>query len=337
MLDLAGDDPRKDVPKLVAEACQRAIQQGRIGYAADAGLLDLRVAIARHLSLLSGGRPVNADNIVISNGARESMFGACFTLFDSTDEVLIPTPTWHSIGQAVRLSRARPVRVAGEIEWSFKVGVDQLNRVATADTAGVILCTPVNPTGAVYTRAELKAIVQWALERGCWGISDEVSRRVHFGSGPAPSVLDLPDEMLERVVVIGGGSKEFGMSGWRLGFSLAPHTVVRSLTALQYHTSGGASLPVQWAGVTAYSDERVEVDFERSLEEIRHNRDLAVAHFRELLPEFEFVDPLGGVHLLFRVDGCFQGEADSAPTFCERLLTEKSVLLVVAPSAGKAH
>ncbi len=334
LLDLAFDEPQMEMPRLVAEAAQRAMQQGRPGYAPDAGLLDLRVAIARHLSLLSRGRPVNADNVVISNGARQSVFEACFSLFDSSDEVLVPSPTWHSIPQAVRLSRAKPVPVAGDIEWSFKVGVDQLNRAATPDTAGVVLCTPVNPTGAVYTKAELKAIVEWALERGCWVIVDEVCRRIHFGSGAAPSVLDLQDELLERVVVVGGPSKAYAFGGWRLGFSLAPHAVAKSMAALQSHVTGGAAFPAQWACVVAYSDERVEIEVERRVEEVRRHRDLVVTRFRQHMPGIEFVDPLGGLHLFFRIDGCYGDCVDSARSYCERLLTEKGVLLVPGDDFG---
>ena len=334
VLDLAFDEPRVEVSRPVVEAGLKAMQHGKMGHIPDAGMLELRVAIARHLSLMSGGRPVNADNIIVSNGARQSSFGACFSLFDSSDEVLVPSPTWHSLPQAVRLARARPVAVAGDVEWSLKVGVDQLSRAATPDTAGVILCTPVNPTGAVYTRAELKAIVEWALERGCWVISDEVCRRIHFGSGPAPSVLDLPDELLERVVVVGGASKTFALSGWRLGFSLAPHAIVKTMTALQAHMTGGAAYPAQCAGVVAYSDERVEADVDRMVEEIRRCRDLVVSHFRQFLPGIEFVDPLGGLHLFFRIDGCFRGNVDCAFAFCERLLVEKGVALVPGETFG---
>jgi aspartate aminotransferase len=206
--------------------------------------------------------------------------------------------------------------------------------VTTPDTAGVVLCSPVNPTGAVYTRAELKAIVEWALERGCWVIADEVCRRIHFGSGAAPSMLDLPDELLERVVVVGGPSKTYALGGWRLGFSLAPNAVARPIVTLQSHMTGGAAVPAQWAGVVAYSDERVEIDVRRRIEEVREHRDLVVQHFRERLPGIEFVEPLGGWHLLFRVEGCYGDGVDSAKSFCERLLAEKAVLLVPGDEFG---
>jgi aspartate aminotransferase len=147
-------------------------------------------------------------------------------------------------------------------------------------------------------------------------------------------VLDLPDELLERVVVVGGTSKTFRLSGWRLGFALAPRDLIKTMTVLQSHVAGGAAHPAQWAGVTAYSDERVNADVEKMVEEIRRRRDLTVSHFRRHMPGIEFVDPLGGLHLFFRVDSCFHGKVNCATAFCEHLLTERGVALVPGKPFG---
>ncbi len=334
VVDLAFDEPRIEMPRPVAEAGSKVLQQSRGGSTPDAGLLELRASIARHLSLLSAGRAVNADNIIVSTGARQSIFGACFSLFDSSDEILLPSPSWEHGFQTVALSRARPVSVPGEVEWSLKVGVDQLNRAATPDTAGVVLCNPVNPTGAVYTKAELRAILEWALERGCWVISDEVCRRIHFGSGPAPSVLDLPDELLGRVVVVGGASKTYALGGWRLGFCLAPRAVVKAMAELQTHMTGGTARPAQWVGVTAYSDQRVESDLARMVEETRRLRDLVVTYFRERMQGIEYVEPLAGLHLFFRVDGFFSDTIRSATDYCAFLLDRSGVVLAPGGAFG---
>ena len=327
VIDLSAEEPGIDTPRIPAEAGAKAILQGKTRCGLDTGILDLRAAIARQLSLLSGGRPINADNIVVSAGARQALFNTCFTLFGPGNEVLIPTPSWASYPQVVQLARAKPVRVPGDVEWSLKVGVDQLERARTADTSGVLLCTPVNPTGAVYTRAELKAIVVWAQERGYWVVSDEIYRRIHYGSGPAPSVLDLPDELLERVVLVGGPGETYAMAGWRIGFTLARRSVVKSMTALQSHVTGGPSQPAQWAAAAAYSDERLEVEVTRMVERVREKRDLVVRFFRQRMPGIEFVEPLGTFYFFFRVDGFFGEHMPSAAVFCERLLADRGVAL----------
>src|SRR2546426_2393698 len=195
VIDLGAGEPDFPTPALPSDAGVRAIREGKTHYPANEGILELRAAAAKHLSLLSGGRPVNADNIVVSNGSKQSLFNVCFTVFGPGDVVAIPAPAWVSYPQIVHLARARPVLVSGEPEWSLKVSVRDLDRVVPG-ARGLILCSPCNPTGAVYTHAEIKAIAQWARERKVWVIADEIYRRIHYGTGPAPSFLDLPDDLL---------------------------------------------------------------------------------------------------------------------------------------------
>ena len=335
VIDLSAGEPDFETPRLVAEAGIRAIQQGRTKYPATAGILELRAAAARHLSLLSGGRPVNADHIVVSTGAKQSIFNACMTLFGPGDKVLIPSPAWVSYPQIVRLARAEPVMVPGDIEWSLKVDVRALEKHRDGRTVGLILCSPVNPTGAVYTRAELKALVEWTRERGIWLISDEIYRRIHFGSGPAPSVLDLPDELLGRVLVIYGVSKAYAMTGWRIGLALAPAPVAKAMGALQTHVTSGASHPAQWAAAEAFGDERLEDEVAHMVEAFRHRRDLVVAHFRQHMPGVEFVEPLGAFYFFFRVDTYFaQRRFSTAAEFCERLMADEGVAVVPGDAFG---
>lgn len=334
VIDLSAGEPDFGTPAIPTEAGIKAIQQGKTHYPPNVGVLDLRVAAARHLSLLSGGRPVNADNIVVSNGAKHSLFNACFALFGPGDKVLIPQPYWVSYPQMVRFARAEPVFVPGAPEWSLKVGVDDLDRAADAKTKGVILCSPVNPTGAVYTRAELKAIADWATKRNIWLISDEIYRRIHYGPGPAPSALDLPDDLLTTTVVIYGVSKAYAMTGWRIGMALAPQPVAKAMAGVQSHSTSGASHPAQWAAAAALGDERMEAEVERMVESFRHRRDLVVTAFRRDLPGVEFVDPVGAFYLFFRVDHLFTDDLTSGAAFCERLLEESGVALVPGNAFG---
>ncbi len=333
VLDLMSGNTPFQAPRVPLEAGIKAIQQGKIGAAPDEGILDLRAAAARHLSLLSGGRPVNADNIVVSCSARQSLFNACFTLFDVGDEVLVAVPFPSSHTDLVRLSRARPVPVGGDAEWSLKVGIAELDSVANAQTKGLLLNTPVDPTGAVYTRPELRALLQWAAERRIWVVCDELYRRIHFGSGPAPSVLDLPDEMLERVVIVTGTGPTYGMAGWCVGLMLAPRAMADWVAVLQSRTGGVATHPAQWAATAALTDERTELELARIVDGYRARRDAVVEHFRSHMPGVEYVEPLGGCHFFFRVDSYFAGEINNAAAFCNCLLAELGVALM----PGEAH
>jgi len=330
VIDLGAGEPDFPTPALPSDAGVRAIREGKTHYPANEGILELRAAAAKHLSLLSGGRPVNADNIVVSNGSKQSLFNVCFTLFGPGDVVAIPAPAWVSYPQIVYLSRARPVLVPGEPEWSLKVAVRDLDRVVPG-ARGLILCSPCNPTGAVYTQAEIKAIAHWARDRKVWNVADEIYRRIHYGTGPAPSFLDLPDELLERVVVIYGVSKAYAMTGWRIGLALAPGPVAKAMAALQSHTTTGANHPAQFAAAVALGDDQVERDVARMVAEFRKRRDVVVARFRQELPGVEFVEPLGAFYFFFRVDS-FGGI--SGTEFCTRLVTTTGVALVPGAAFG---
>ena len=225
---------------------------------------------------------------------------------------------------------ARPVMVAGDPEWSLKASVKDLERMLPGAT-GVILCSPCNPTGAVYTHAEIRAIAQWAKARNAWVVADEIYRRIHYGTGPAPSFLDLPDDLLERVVLISGVSKTYAMTGWRIGFALAPAKVAKAMAALQSHTTTGANHPAQFAAAAALGDERVEQDVNRMVAEFRKRRDLVVSRFRQDLPGVEFVDPLGAFYFFFRVDSFGR---ITGTDFCTRLITQTGVALVPGAAFG---
>ncbi|MBP2647564.1 MAG: aspartate transaminase [Gemmatimonadetes bacterium] len=330
--DLSVGEPDFDTPAPIRQAAIDAIQKGMTRYPPNIGLSELRTAIARTLSLMSGGRAVNPDHMVVSSGSKQSLFNACFTLFGPGQRVLIPGPAWVSYPQIVHLSRAEPILVPGDIEWGLKVSVRDLDSAYSKSVKGLILCSPCNPTGAVYTLAELKAIAEWAHKHQVWIISDEIYRRINYGPGPAASMLDLPDELLERTVLIYGASKAYAMTGWRIGSALAPPHIARAMAALQSHTTTGANHPAQWAAVTAFSDERVDQDVTKMVAAFRRRRDLLVSRFRTEVPGVEFVEPHGAFYFFFRVDGIRDGVTGS--TFCEELMQREGVALVPGAAFG---
>ena len=330
VIDLGAGEPDFPTPPIPSDAGTQAIKDGKTRYPANEGILDLRVAAAKHLSLLSGGRPVNADHIVVSNGSKQSLFNACFSLFGPGDPVAIPAPAWVSYPQIVHLARGRPVLVPGSLEWSLKVSVKDLERMLPAPK-GLILNSPCNPTGGVYTQGEIRAIAQWARDRKVWVIADEIYRRIHYGPGPAPSFLDLPDELLERVIVIYGVSKAYAMTGWRIGMALAPPPIAKAMAALQSHTTTGANHIAQYAAAAALGDERVEADVARMVTEFRKRRDLVVSRFRQALPGAEFIEPLGAFYFFFRVDSF--GKI-TGTEFCTRLVQQCGVALVPGAAFG---
>jgi aspartate aminotransferase len=328
VLDLGVGEPDFDTPLPAAQAGGQAIQRGMTRYPPNVGIAELRRAMAQQLSQLSGGRPVDPDQLVVSSGSKQSIFNACFTLFGPKDRVLIPAPAWVSYPQIVHLCRAEPVLVPGDVEWGLKVSVKDLDRQTNRMTRGLILCSPCNPTGAVYTLAELKAIAEWAKKNEIWIISDEIYRRINFGPGPAASLLDLPDELLERTVIIYGASKAYAMTGWRIGAALAPPHLTKAMAALQSHTTTGANQPAMWAAATAFSDDKVDAEVTKMVAAFRRRRDTIVERFRREAPGVEFVEPHGAFYFFFRVDGIREQDPVTGSTFCEQLMKQEGVALV---------
>jgi aspartate aminotransferase len=334
VLDLSVGEPDFDTPRAVAQAGIKAIEAGKTRYPPNPGIPELRRALADHLSRLSGGRPIDPERVVISTGSKQALFNACFALFGPKDRVLIPSPAWVSYPQIIHLARAEPVMVPGDPEWGLKVSVADLDRHADKLVRGLILCSPCNPTGSVYSLSEIRAIATWALKHDVWIVSDEIYRRVNYGDGPAASFLDLPDELLARVVIITGASKAYAMTGWRIGAVLAPPRVTSAIAALQSHTTTGANHPAQWATVAAFSEERVDKEVRQMVAAFRTRRDLLVRRFRSDAPGIEFVDPHGAFYFFFRVDGIGSADAVGGEAFCARLMKEEGVALVPGGAFG---
>jgi aspartate aminotransferase len=328
VLDLGVGEPDFDTPTVAAQAGIQAIQKGLTRYPPNVGIAELRRAIAQNLGKLSGGRVIDPDQIIVSSGSKQSIFNACFTLFGPQDRVLIPAPAWVSYPQIVHLCRAQPVLVPGALEWGLKVSAKDLDKASNKVTRGLILCSPCNPTGAVYTLAELRSIAEWAKANDIWIISDEIYRRINYGPGPAPSLLDLPDELLERTVIVYGASKAYAMTGWRIGAAFAPPHLTKAMAALQSHTTTGANQPAMWAAATAFSDERVETDVVKMVAAFRRRRDLLVERFRREAPGVEFVEPHGAFYFFFRVDGIREKDPVTGTSFCEQLMKQEGVALV---------
>jgi aspartate aminotransferase len=191
VIDLGAGEPDFDTPEFIRRAAQRAIDAGATHYTATEGILPLREAIAAQASAeCRGNSPIDPKDVVVSNGSKQSLFNACFVLFGPGDEVLIPTPSWTSYYEMVALARATVVPVLGDPANGLKVSAEMLAAAATPRTKGVLLNSPCNPTGAVYDREELRAILALAEERGWWVISDEIYRRISY-DGIAVSALEL--------------------------------------------------------------------------------------------------------------------------------------------------
>lgn len=336
IINLGAGEPDFDTPEWVSAAAIDGIRKGRTRYTPAAGLPELRAAAAEYMTA-GTDCPAEAARIVVSAGAKQSLFNACFCLFGPGDEVLIGSPYWTSYPEMVTLARAEPVPVAGSEGRDFLLTPDDLERAATVRTRGLILSTPSNPTGAVYSKAQLGAMAEWARARGVTLISDEIYQEIYFGDegDKAPGALDLDPDSVGHLVVTNGMSKAYAMTGWRVGFSYTTPELAAKMSAFQSHVSLNAATPSQVAALEALTrHDAAARDKARMFEAFRRRRDLVARLFDELLPGCPYVRPEGAFYLYFRVDGVFDGSLTCASDVCARILEESGVAIVPGEAFG---
>lgn len=334
IIDLGIGEPDFRTPDFAAQAGIAAIVQGFTHYTPVAGMPALRQAVADYLGRRSG-KQLDARGVITTAGAKQALFNAFFVLFGPGDEVLLPTPYWTSYPPLIRLARATPVLVGTRIEDGFKVDVERLESARTPRTRGVVLNSPSNPTGIIYTHDELAAIARWAKQHDVWIISDEIYGRICFEAERAPSMLDLDEDILDRLILVDGASKAFAMTGWRLGYSYSPIDVAAEMATLQSHTTSNPSAPAQFAALATLRDEpRVAHAVRAMVGVFRHRREHVIAALRRHLPRAHFIEPAGGFYVFFRVDEHIRAGTIGSTDLCRWLLDATGVALVPGEAFG---
>ena len=254
VVDLTLGDPDLPPPVNVREAACRAIMEGRTRYSANAGLIELRRAIADDLRRSSGIEVDPASEVIVTVGAMEASFLTLYTMLSPGDEVVIHAPFWINYSQVVRSLGATPVFVNTRPEDNFELQVEDLERVITPKTRLVVLNYPNNPSGAVLPESTLEKIARLAVEKDFAVLSDEIYESLIYDRQLCRSIRSYPG-MAERTVIINGMSKRFAMTGWRLGWAIAPAEFVAQMTKMQENIVACAPLPAQYAGIEALRDD----------------------------------------------------------------------------------
>jgi aspartate aminotransferase len=329
VIDLGAGEPDAPTPPFVVAAAAAAAAAGATRYTPVEGLAPLREAIAADAnSRYRVSRQVTPGEIVVSAGTKQALFNACFTVFGDGDEVLIPTPAWTSYYEMVALARATPVAVVGSRRHDLKVDVRALDRAATGRTRGVILNSPCNPTGAIYTADELSAILALASERGWWVLSDEIYQRIAYDAS-APSAFDVTHDR-DRLLVFNGVAKAYAMTGWRIGWAVAPAEVARTMTAFQSHTTSCAASVSQHAALAALTcHDQAAGAIATMVDELRGRRDAVCALLRAA--GVDFIAPAGAFYTFIHVGSAGDGDGT---TFAGRLLEERDVAVVPGAAFG---
>lgn len=300
VINLSVGEPDFTTPEHIKEAAKRAIDDNFSFYSPVPGYMSLRKAIADKLRN-ENGLTFAPEQIVVGNGAKQALCNVILATVNPGDEVVIPTPAWVSYVEMVKLAEGRTVEVPATIEQDFKITPEQLENAITERTKVVMFCSPSNPTGSVYTRAELQALVDViARHENILVLSDEIYEHINF-TGEFTSLASFP-EIAGRTVVINGVSKAYAMTGWRIGFMAGPTEVAKAVTKLQGQYTSGPSSIAQKAAEAAYTGSQECV--KEMCAAFRRRRDLVVSLAKEI-PGMKVNYPQGAFYLFPEVSGFF--------------------------------
>ena len=334
VINMSVGEPDFMTPDYVKEAGKKAIDDNFSKYSPVPGYLSLRKAIANKLKR-ENNLNYSASEVIVGTGGKQGVCNTILALVNPGDEVIIPAPYWVSYPQMVKLAGGEPVIVPAGIEQDFKVTADQLKAAITSRTKLIILCSPSNPTGSVYTKEELEALAKIVLEHNdLFVLSDEIYEHINY-IGCHASIAAC-EGMKERTIICNGVSKAYAMTGWRLGWVAAPEWIIKGLNKLQGQYTSGTSSVSQMAALAAYEgDQGCVEDFRKAFQ---RRRDLIVSLAKEV-PGLEVNVPEGAFYLFPKCSSYF-GKTDgkhvinNSTDFALYLLEEGHVATVAGDAFG---
>ncbi|SCM72443.1 pyridoxal phosphate-dependent aminotransferase [Desulfovibrio sp. 86] len=327
---LAVGEPDFPTPAHVCEAAKAAIDENFCRYTAVPGIPELRKAAGEYFGR-AYGVPVAQESIVIGAGGKHCLYNFLQATINPGDEVLIPAPYWLSYPDMVMLAGGVPVTVHAGPEQNFKVTPSMLDAAVTDKTRLLILNSPSNPTGAVYTEAEFSAIMDWAVQRGIFVLSDEIYDQLVFAPAKMTSAIGWFARYPEQVAVLNGMSKSYAMTGWRVGFLAAHPLLIKKISAMQGHSTSSICSIAQKAALAALTGPTECIDHMR--EAFMRRRDLAMKAI-ETWPWAVCPKPDGAFYLFVDVRKCYGGAVNNSTELCTWLLDKAHVALVPGAAFG---
>lgn len=333
VIGFGAGEPDFDTPEHIKEAAIAAIRDGFTKYTPVAGALDLQKAICQKL-LQDNGLTYQPAEIVVSNGAKHSLTNVFGALLNPGDEVIIPAPYWVSYSEIVKLNDGVPVIVPTKTENNFKITKEELAGALTQKTKVILLNSPNNPTGQVYSRVELHSVADFAVEHNLYVVSDEIYEKLIYGEHEHVSIASLNEKIKDLTIVVNGVSKSYSMTGWRIGYTASNAPIAKIMGSVQSHATSNANSIAQKAAVVALTGQQDCVEEMKAA--FAKRRDAMVEKI-VAIPGLSCIEPTGAFYVFMNVSSLFgkshQDRAiDSSDTFAALLL--ESVNVAVVPGTG---
>jgi len=285
-------EPDFDTPDHIKEAAKKALDRGFTKYTPASGMRELKEAVCRKLKE-ENGLEYEPDQVLISCGAKHSIFNAILALCDEGDEVILPSPYWVSYPEMIKLAQAKPVIIKTTQENNFKITSQQLEEAISSKTKLFILNSPSNPTGMIYTKDELRIISDILTEARIYCISDEIYEKIIYDGWKHTSIASLNPRIKELTILVNGVSKTYSMTGWRIGYAAGPKEIIQAMSNLQSHSTSNPTSVSQVAAIAALQSSQGEV--RRMVDEFQRRRDHIVKRLNRI-PGISCLKPPGAFY-----------------------------------------
>jgi aspartate aminotransferase len=329
VISMGAGEPDFNTPDPIIEAASEAMKLGHTKYTPSGGLMSLKQSIVRKFDN-DQNLTYQPSEIIVTNGAKHALYTLFQVLLDEGDEVIIPTPYWVSYPEQVKLAGGVPVYTEGKEQNEFKITPEQIDATITQNTRAIILNSPSNPTGSIYTKEELEAIGQVCLKRDIVIVSDEIYEKLIYDGAEHVSIAQLSSRLKEQTIIINGVSKSHSMTGWRIGYAAGNEAIVKAMTNLASHSTSNPTSMAQYGAIEAYDGSQEPVEEMRRAFEKRLNivYDQLVA-----IPGFSCVKPQGAFYLFPNVKEAVEMTGfETVDAWVEAVLEDQKVALV--PGSG---
>lgn len=299
IIGFGAGEPDFNTPEYIINSAKKALDTGFTKYTPAAGMLELKNAVCAKF-LKDNGLKYEANQIVISSGAKSSLYHAICAIVDEGDEVILPAPFWLTYPELIKLAGGKCVYVSALKENGYKMTAEQFENAITDKTKCLILNTPNNPTGAVYSEEEIKAIAEIAQEKGIYVISDEIYEKLVYDGEKHYSIAQYSEKMKDLTIIINGMSKTYAMTGWRIGYLAAPLAIAKAISSMQSHTTSNACSISQYASVTALVDPEGEKFIEKMQKVFDERRRLMIEMLKDV-KDIVCIEPKGAFYVFVNV------------------------------------
>ena len=328
-------EPDFNTPMPIIDAAKTALDAGHTKYTPSSGLLPLRKAICEKFQK-DNGLSYEPSQIIVSNGAKHSIFNACYAILDEGDEVIIPAPYWLTYPEVVKVCGGVPTYLYCKKENKFKFTAEELKAAITPKTKMLIFNSPSNPTGAVYTEEEVRAIAAVCEEAGIFVLADEIYEKLCYNGVKPFSIAAVSEKMKDLTITINGVSKTYAMTGWRIGYLAAPKDIAAAIDSFQSHATSNACSIAQYATMEALASPEEDVQKMVDVFDVRRSK---ILQLLKQIDGVEAVEPDGAFYVMLVVDGLYgksyNGQViEGSMAFAEALLEAEKVAAIPGVSFG---